>query len=341
MYKYFIVTHVPAFYKINLYNELSKKINIFVVFISNNTNESRAKDFTGLNGANFNYKVLNEGCFQERNKLKSVYMLNAVLNKVKFEKIIVNGWDLWEFWYLVLVSPYKKNFLLLESTVMESCTSGIKGLLKKIFLSRVCSVFAPGKPHAALLKKMEHKGQIRLTKGVGIINKPFFDYLNRSYNKKFLFIGRLSKVKNLEILIRVFNNLDEFELTIIGEGEDGDFLKNIANKNIIFKGAIQNKFMQEYYLSNDVLILPSMSETWGLVTEEAIFFGMPVIISKKCGSSELIQDSVNGYLIDPDSAQSIRSSILKIDQKGYLKLCSGVMQFSIDKKDEKQVNAYL
>lgn len=45
MYDYLIVTHIPAFYKINLYNELSKKLKIFVVFIASNTDEKRADDF--------------------------------------------------------------------------------------------------------------------------------------------------------------------------------------------------------------------------------------------------------------------------------------------------------
>jgi glycosyltransferase involved in cell wall biosynthesis len=341
MYKYLIVTHIPVFYKINLYKELSKRFDIFVVFISDDTNENRAKDFVNLENINFKYKVLNKGYFQKRKKFKSIFILKGILNEIKFEKLIVNGWDLWEFWYLIFANPGRKNCLSLESTAIESSANGIKKLIKIIFLSRISIVFASGNLHVELLKKLGYKNQIRVTRGVGIINKPFFDCRHKSYNKNFLFIGRLSTVKNLPTLIKVFNDLNEYSLTIIGEGEDEDLLKDMANENIIFEGAIQNKYIREHYLSKDVLILPSISETWGLVVEEALFFGMPAIVSKNCGSSELIKNDVNGYLIDPGDIQSIKSNIKKINKEKYLSLLNGVMQISIDKKDEKQISVYL
>lgn len=341
MYKYLIITHIPAFYKVNLYNELSKEIKIFVVFVSDNTNERRAKDFVNLDSVSFKYMVLNNGDFQERNKFRSIILLNKTLNKIKFEKIIVNGWDLWEFWYLVFANPGRDNCLALESTAVESCAKGIKKLIKIIFLSRISMVFASGNLHVELLKKLGYRNQIRVTRGVGIINKPFFDCRHKSYNKNFLFIGRLSKVKNLPILIKVFNDLNEFSLTIIGKGEDEVLLKDMANENIIFEGVIQNKHIREYYLSKDVLILPSISETWGLVVEEALFFGMPVIVSENCGSSELVKNDVNGYLIDPRDIQSIKSSIQKINNERYSSLLNGVMKSSIDEKDKKQISVYL
>ena len=45
MYEYIIVTHIPAFYKVNLYNELAKKMNILVIFVASDTNENRSDDF--------------------------------------------------------------------------------------------------------------------------------------------------------------------------------------------------------------------------------------------------------------------------------------------------------
>ena len=75
--------------------------------------------------------------------------------------------------------------------------------------------------------------------------------------------------------------------------------------------------------------------------EEALFFGMPVIVSKNCGSSELIKNNVNGFLIDPGNIQNIRSNIKKINNQKYSSLLNGVMRLSIDQKDKKQVSAYL
>jgi glycosyltransferase involved in cell wall biosynthesis len=341
MYKYLIVTHIPAFYKINLYKELSKRFNIFVIFISNSTSEVRSDDFISKNNLGFKFVIINSGSFQKRKVLVSLFKMSRVINSIEYEKLIVNGWDLFEFWYLLLTNIKEKNCLALESSINESNTNLLRKIIKKIFLYRVSLVFAAGTQHSALLNKLDFKGQVKITFGVGIINKPQLINLNRSYNKNFLYVGRLTKVKNLELLIRIFNKLDGYRLTIIGEGEDKKLLKDIAKKNIVFEGAIQNKFLHKYYLSNDVLILPSLKETWGLVVEEALFFGMPVIVSKNCGSSELIKNNVNGFLIDPGNIQNIRSNIKKINNQKYSSLLNGVMRLSIDQKDKKQVSVYL
>mgnify|MGYP007000140648 len=67
MYDLIIVTHIPAFYKVNLYNELAKKLNILVIFIAKSTNEVRANDFLILEKSKFKYKVLYDGDIEDRN----------------------------------------------------------------------------------------------------------------------------------------------------------------------------------------------------------------------------------------------------------------------------------
>ena len=62
-----------------------------------------------------------------------------------------------------------------------------------------------------------------------------------SYKNKFLYIGRLSEVKNLAFLIKVFNKLPEYSLTIIGEGPDKIKLESMSEPNINFVGSVENK----------------------------------------------------------------------------------------------------
>ena len=341
MYDYVIVTHVPAFYKVNLYNELSKVLNIYVIFIANDTNEKRASDFTNLNSIEFNYKILSDGCFQSRSAYQNIKKLKNILKTLKYKKLLVGGWDLKEFWYLVMSNSKSKNCLALESTILESNTKGIKGFIKKIFLSRISKVFASGKLHVDLLQKLSYKDEIAITKGVGIINKPIFIKEEKVYKKRFLYVGRLAKVKNLKFLITIFNDLPEYKLTLIGEGEDMSYLKSIANPNILFAGTVENKSIANYFLKNDIFILPSLSETWGLVVEEAFYFGLPVIVSQNCGSVELIKNTQNGYIVCPTDKEALKETILKIDKIKYLQLLDGVKKFSLDIKDEIQIGAYL
>jgi len=341
MYNYIIVTHIPAFYKVNLYNELAKKLKILVIFIASNTSEKRADDFITLKKANFEYKVLFDGNFQDRNILRNINKLKQILKDINYKRLLISGWDLKEFWYLVFTNSKAKNCLALESTINESRVDGVRGLIKKIFLSRISIVFASGKLHVKLLDALKYLGKIKVTKGVGIINKPNFIPVKKEYQKKFLYIGRLAKVKNLEVLITIFNDLEDYKLTIIGAGEDEKYLKSIANKNIIFLGAIENKDIKNHFKENDIFILPSISEPWGLVVEEALYFGLPVIISSNCGSCELIKNGVNGYIADVYNTNQLKGMIIKLDNEKYQEFLDGVKKYSIDKKDALQIGNYL
>ena len=341
MYDYIITTHIPVFYKVNLYNELSKHLNIYVIFIADNTGEKRSNDFTRLGHVSFKYSILNKGDFQARHQFQSVLKLRKIIKKLKYSKILVSGWDLPEFWFLVMTNNKSKNCLALESTIIESNILGIKGRIKKIFLWRISKVFASGKLHVDLLNKLRYRSETKITQGVGIINKPAFQSRDRSYQKRYIFIGRLSDEKNLALLVSIFNELSDYTLTLVGVGPLECELKKMAKMNIQFLGSVENNKLKDIYLNHDILILPSLSEPWGLVIEEAQFFKTPVIVSKNCGVSELVVDGVNGFVIDESSGKEIKNTILNISDEGYDALVQGVGECSIDKKDERQVYAYI
>jgi len=341
MYDYIIITHLPAFYKVNLYNELAKKLNIYVIFIANNTVDKRAKDFAQTpNNMQFQYKILYDGTFQSRLKIQNLFTLYRLMKTLHYKRLLVNGWDLPEFWFVTWLGDKRKNCLALESTIVESNVTGIKRYIKKFFLSRISTVFASGRLHVALLNKLNYHGLIKMTKGVGIINKPIFDKQITEYRKRFLFVGRLSYEKNLKTVIDIFNTLPQYHLTIVGEGVQKDELKARAQENIVFLGSIENKELKNIFVQNDIFILPSIIEPWGLVAEEALFFGLPVIVSKNCGICELIEDGKYGLHVNPVDEQAMKEAILKIDDAMYNKFLTNVNAFSFAKKDLWQVEQY-
>ena len=137
MYDLIIVTHIPAFYKVNLYNELAKKLDILVIFIAKSTSEVRANDFLILEKSRFEYKVLFDGDIEDRNIASNIYNLGRILRKHQYKKILIGGWNLKEFWYLVFTNHKSKNYLVLESTINESKIDLMRRTIKKIFLSRI------------------------------------------------------------------------------------------------------------------------------------------------------------------------------------------------------------
>ena len=135
--------------------------------------------------------------------------------------------------------------------------------------------------------------------------------------------------------------MPNFTLTIIGVGEQQEFLQSISNKNIIFRGAVENKFMGNEFAKNDVFILPSLIEPWGLVVEEALYFGLPVLVSDRCGSSELIKNGINGFVFDPANKNSLTQIIRNFDDTLLQNLCSNADSYDINAKDIQQISSYL
>ena len=87
--------------------------------------------------------------------------------------------------------------------------------------------------------------------------------------------------------------------------------------------------------------MPSISETWGLVVEESLYFNTPVIISKNCGASELILDGSNGLVIDPYDIKSTKKIIKNISKSKYEEYLNYINKNPLAIKDIKQVNCYI
>ena len=119
-------------------------------------------------------------------------------------------------------------------------------------------------------------------------------------------------------------------------------LKSIANKNISFLGAIDNKNLAQYYQNADVFILPSKSEPWGLVVEEALNNGTPVIVSDKVGCHYDLVTATTGLVFKSENIESLQEQISKICSINfYNNLRRGISQLDFLKRAQNQVKAFV
>lgn len=329
-----IITNLPSFYKINLYNEIAKQINILVIYTFDHA-QGRNKDF-------YSGEMLFEHIFLSQSTSKRIRQLFGILHNTDYKEIIIGGWDSISMWLSAMVSQKQKNALVIESSYIESSTSGIKGLIKRLFLSRITKIYASGLAQRKISDNLGFKGETIITKGVGVFNyikQP--PYTSRDEVRRFLYIGRLVAVKNIEFIIDKFNKHPELELTIIGFGELEEKLKAMAKDNIKFLGAVDNKDLYKHYQRADVFILPSKSEPWGLVVEEALNNGTPVMISNKVGCSEEIINSENGVVFSLDS-DDFEEQLSKIrDIQRYNKMREYISKMDFDSIEKQQVNCYI
>lgn len=116
-----------------------------------------------------------------------------------------------------------------------------------------------------------------------------------------LFVGRLLELKNVGCLIESFQELSSpdhraWSLDIVGEGPHSASLRAQAagDPRIAFHGACPYDELDRFYHRADVLVLPSSQEAWGLVVNEALAFGVRVLVSDQVGAAQLITNDELG-----------------------------------------------
>ncbi|SFU84210.1 UDP-D-galactose:(glucosyl)LPS alpha-1,6-D-galactosyltransferase [Clostridium sp. DSM 8431] len=185
-------------------------------------------------------------------------------------------------------------------------------------------------------------------KAVYLINNPVEinnEIIPRDKSKlNIIYIGRLAKVKNIDLILRSFKNLDgNFEFNVYGDGDDKERLIDLSKeynieKNVIWHGWQENVW--DNIKSASLLVLSSVSEGFGLVLIEALSRGIPVISSKTDGELSIVKEGVNGWLFDIGDSNKL-SEILNNVQKGELQLpsyedcISSVSKFSVEKVIDK------
>jgi glycosyltransferase involved in cell wall biosynthesis len=146
------------------------------------------------------------------------------------------------------------------------------------------------------------------TRGVSknlISDKP----IRKSKFPKIIYVGRVSKEKNLEILCEL---QDKFEITIVGEGP---MLKKLKLKypKVNFLGYRFGSELADIYKRHDVFCFPSKTDTFGIVMIEALANGLPIAAYKVTGPIDIVEEGVTGYLGD-DLENNIRRC-LKLDRR--------------------------
>lgn len=135
----------------------------------------------------------------------------------------------------------------------------------------------------------------------------------------FLFVGRLVREKGVYDLLSAYAKLDEFVrrqygLVFVGDGllrhELQEHAATIAPGMVKFAGFAQRERLAEYYALAQALILPTYTDTWGLVVNEGMACGLPVILSRAAGAAaDLVEDKWNGMLVEPGSINSLANAM--------------------------------
>lgn len=321
MKKVFAILHEPASYTVARNRAVYDKMGIRYCYINSSS----------LAKANYRAteEILMEMTFRRRFiKLKNILKDNDI--------IIMNGYTGGIFLMLFFLNLfYKKTIGIDSDTQLNIPAKFIKKLVKSIYLRTIFSnkrIYGlPGGTgsHTDLFRHYGMRANHIFLMPMMVDNSYFCSQPRENLNPFiFLFVGRIIGIKNIETLIIAFLNIFDRDknvtLRIVGEGEDLPYLKDKyrTKSNICFAGAKFAEELQKEYNNAHTLVLPSSHEPWGLVVNEAMAAGLPVIVSDKVGAGwDLVNGHNTGFIFRHSDTKELQEAMRQLanDKNTYTK----------------------
>ena len=269
--------------------------------------------------------------------LFNIFFLNLLIQN-KYDIVHLCGWGNLKLLSLMLISLIFKIPITIESDTPLDLTSisyfkKFKRLFYKIFLPLPKLFLPAGKSQRKHLIKYGVKSKkikkVNMTVKIQdfIMFKENFAEKSKIKTRKnfkisensilFLFVGRLIKEKGLDLFIKSFKKAleknNKIHLLIVGGGPLFHDLKSSIQdcNNITLVGPLYDRDLLKAYSSADIFVLPSISETWGLVINEAMASSLPLLVNRQVGCiDDLVFDKKNGIIFDFNNHKYLVESIL-------------------------------
>lgn len=258
--------------------------------------------------------------------------LAQTLKAAQPDVVAVNGWyDRAALEALAWCLENKVRAVVMsESAAGDEKRIWWKEKLKQIIVGRFAAGLVGGVRHADYLEALGlSKKNIFI--GYDVVDNDYFEReADQARSRKafwqqeknlpenyFLIVSRFIQKKNIPFIIRAYHdylknaNGQGWDLYLLGDGPLKPQLQNLTaelglQKNIHFEGFKQYSELPIYFGLAKAFIHASTTEQWGLVVNEAMAAGLPVVISERCGCvPELVHTGVNGYAIDPNNQQEL------------------------------------
>ena len=361
--KILLLHNIISPYRLPIFEELSKHVDLHVLFCKEK-HEKRKWDTT-LRDYSFKWEILTGFNLIG---LEINYPLPFHLLYRKYDAYIVgeNLENIFSVLTVLCMSKLYKKPLIIWSGVISTEYDRAKynSLPKKViklifqyyrrFLYRNANSFIAycNMAKAFLMENGVSEGKISV--GTQII--PEDQLVNISFHKKdaefedkkiILSLGYLDKRKGIDYLINAFIKLKRSDaiLIIAGTGEEEDYLRSLSkgHPNIHFVGYVQGQEKSKYYSIADIFVLPTLHDPWGLVVNEAMMFGIPIITTESAGCQDLVKD--NGFIVKAGDENSLKNCIALLLDNNSLREEMGnkskqyIRSFSVDFATETFLSA--
>lgn len=314
----------PSPYRVEVFKGLAKEYDMLVVFDKMSDQNRNAAWFCKNTGLNSISLLEEAGRMQFEKELKQIKKYDLVL---AYDYHIKNAIRL-EIDCIKNKVPYIMN---LDGAFIRK--NFIKNIIKRYLVTHAAGYFASGN-HAAEYFKYFGADENKIyyhpftsLHADEVLKEPLSETEKTRYKKKLgvdkstmvLTIGQFIHRKGFDVLLEAWNKeLDEScSLVIVGGGEEeNQYRQYIADhnlENVQLVGFKQKEEIFEYYKAADLFVLPTREDIWGLVINEAMACGLPVISTNMClGAVELIENGINGYIVPVNNSNELTEAMKKL-----------------------------
>ena len=220
--------------------------------------------------------------------------------------------------------------LMTETKEDDTLRVAWKERIKSTIVQMYDAALVGGTPHKAYLEKLGFPAS-HIFLGCDAVDNRYFqeqvEDWRRSYGKAsrlpglgvrtpyFLASNRFIPRKNLDGLIKAYQSyrnktLAPWRLLLLGDGPERPALEQLVNslqvEGVVFCGFQQIQHLPAYYAHAGAFVHPALNDQWGLVVNEAMAAGLPVIVSNKAGcAQDLVSHEENGYVFNPNNLEEL------------------------------------
>lgn len=253
------------------------------------------------------------------------------LSKINPDIVIIVGYArlsmlsalFWSLWHR------KPAILLSESKDNDASRIWWKEIIKSWLIKKFSGALVGGHIHKRYLIKLGFPENAIFT-GYDVVDNSVFHpdavkYLTNPLNKPFfLSINRFVEKKNLPLLISAYasyrQQLSEnaWDLVLCGDGELRSKIEVLIDQyqlqnSVHLPGFLQQNELLPFFAHAKTFIHASTTEQWGLVVNEAMAAGLPVIVSNRCGCFEdLVMEGINGFGFNPENQQELTNLMIRV-----------------------------
>jgi glycosyltransferase involved in cell wall biosynthesis len=318
-----LLTEIPAPYRIPLFNALAERVNLTVVFLRDR-NPERPYD---LHADELRFHRLTLPGLDVTARGRWLVMNRGAVRALRgADCVLIGGWNQPAFWAALAGARLRRvpAILWVESTGRDR-RSGKLEAPKRLLLRAVDAFVVPGTASRDYLRRLGVPAT-RVTVAPNAVDAAIFGAAPRTRAAgpvRLLAVGRLAPEKGFDTLLRAADGL-LVELQIAGAGPEEARLRQLAGPNVEFLGQVERDALPSLYADADVVVMPSRSDPWGMVLNEAALAGRPLVSTDAAGAAhELIEDGVNGFRVPAGDVTALRQALRRLVEDDAFRAAAG------------------